>query len=334
MAINILTNIITNHEYFIPAYISLWKLIKRENNKKLLLSFSFFLIKISHNDEVSIKDLIYSYILYSKALCFNDKIESALEILRYLLEIFPCFPIEDLKYVEEIQKNNKISFKNNLFNHEIISRFYSRLHIYEKCEPIFQENSIFDKPSKEDIDLYDFPNLVIPPNYFGTDTNKEQEKHFFLDNPQLENFISNDSCKSNNSNNLPSTNEEIFNKSTNPQSTNNINTSLTVNNNIISEEQNNEKNYIFKIENDYKKNLLNAINNVELNICNSDYYSSSLAETNKSNPLYTNTKTLVLDEIQEEGEESSNIKITTSNNTNLNISHKEGKKFSFIKFVN
>jgi len=114
LSLNILTNIISKNQFFIPAYFSIWKLIKKENNKKLLFAFSYFLIKISHSDEVNLNQWITAYILYSKALCFDGKLENALEILRSLIDIFPCFPLEDLKYIEEINKNNKISFKNNL----------------------------------------------------------------------------------------------------------------------------------------------------------------------------------------------------------------------------
>ena len=104
---------------------------------KLLIDFSFLMVKISHSSDVLYEDWLKCYILYSKALFLDNKFDEALELLRGLLDIFVNIPLDGIKYVSEINKKNKISLKNNFIDNENIMNFYSKYHIYTKCEAIF-----------------------------------------------------------------------------------------------------------------------------------------------------------------------------------------------------
>jgi hypothetical protein len=130
------------------------------------------MIKIFQYDEVPLDIWINSYILYSKALFLNGKIDSSLALLGFCIDIFPCFPIKDLKFVGEIQKNNKNNIKSNIFDQEILGSFYNRINIFNKCSNIFKENSIFNDPSEEDKKIYDYD--YIENNYHqDNDTNNK-----------------------------------------------------------------------------------------------------------------------------------------------------------------
>lgn len=122
------------------AYYSIWRILKLKKKKKSLLTFSFYIVKIAHSSEVTYEDWIKSYLLFSKALFLDNKLDDALELLRALLDIFANIPLDEIKYLAELNKNNKISSKNNFFNFDYVLSFYSKYHVYSKCEAIF--NSI------------------------------------------------------------------------------------------------------------------------------------------------------------------------------------------------
>lgn len=119
------------------AYYTIWRLLKINKRNKSLLQFSFYIIKIAHSAEVSYEDWLKAYILFSKALFLDGKLDDALELLRGLLDIFANIPLDDIKYLSEINKNNKISLKNNFFNFDFALSFYSKYHVHSKCEAIF-----------------------------------------------------------------------------------------------------------------------------------------------------------------------------------------------------
>jgi tetratricopeptide (TPR) repeat protein len=140
-AIRVFVNIINSLPTYMNAYFSLWKLLKHKNEYKTLLNFSYFMVKNAHDNEVTYEDWLNSYILYTKALFLNKRIDDAIELLRSLLDIFANIPIEEIKYLSEIYKSNKISITNNLFNFDKALGFYSKFHIYKKCEAIFLSNN-------------------------------------------------------------------------------------------------------------------------------------------------------------------------------------------------
>ncbi len=116
----------------------LWKVLKYSTEeKKLFLYFSFYLVKISHSNEVCFSDWIKAYIFLSKALFLNDKIDDAINLLINLLDIFPCIPIEDFKYLSEVYRMNNISLTNMFVNFDISLKYFSKYHVYEKTKGIF-----------------------------------------------------------------------------------------------------------------------------------------------------------------------------------------------------
>lgn len=120
-----------------PAYFMLWKILKYSKEKKLFLYFSFFMVKISHFNEISFTDWIKSYILLSKALFYNSMIDDAINLLRNLLDVFACIPIEDFKYLSEIYRINNISLTNMFVNFDSSLKFFSKYHVYDKSKGLF-----------------------------------------------------------------------------------------------------------------------------------------------------------------------------------------------------
>ncbi len=160
-SIRLLTNIINDDNLFFNAYFALWKILENISNKKdngktkiiysnynqahantVLLKFSLFIVKNSLNEEVSTSDWVNSFIKYSKALYYNDKFDQAITVLMALLDIFCLFPREDIKFLPIINKNNQISLTNVFENFDKALSFYSKFHIYKKCEEIFNDNYI------------------------------------------------------------------------------------------------------------------------------------------------------------------------------------------------
>ena len=122
------------------AYFSIWKIIKIKKNFRILLNFSYYTIKQSHDEEVSFQDWLKAYILFSKALILNNHFNEGLELLRSLLDIFSNIPLEEIKYLSEIHKSNRVSTTNNFVNFDNALNFYSKYHVYKKCEAIFHFN--------------------------------------------------------------------------------------------------------------------------------------------------------------------------------------------------
>ena len=106
----------------------IWKIIKYSGEKRILLLFSFYMVKISHLNEVSFKDWIKAYILLSKALFINDFIDDAINILINLLDIFACIPLEDFKFLSEIYRQNNISLTNMFVNFDSSLKYFSKYH--------------------------------------------------------------------------------------------------------------------------------------------------------------------------------------------------------------
>jgi hypothetical protein len=136
-SIQIFTNIINASSTFMNAYFELWKIIKMKKDYKLLLIFSYYMIGLSHDEEVTFDDWIKAYILYARALFLNERKDDAIQLLRSLLDIFSNIPLDEIKFLSEIHKSNKITTTNNLFNFDRAIRFYSKYHVYKKCEGIF-----------------------------------------------------------------------------------------------------------------------------------------------------------------------------------------------------
>jgi hypothetical protein len=176
------------------------------------------MIKIFQYDEVPLDVWINSYILYSKALFLSGKIDSSLELLGFCVDIFPFFPIEDLKYVGDIQKNKKNKFKSNIFDQEIFGSFYNRMNIFNKCSKIFKENSIFEDPTEKDKQLYDYDykesnfddNYLKNKNLFSKifDEKKEIDMNNFSTRIEKHNF---NKGKTLNSSKIKEENENISN---------------------------------------------------------------------------------------------------------------------------
>jgi hypothetical protein len=139
-SMRIFVNIINSNKTFMDAYFALWRIIKHCREYKVLLNFSFFMIKNSHSTDVSYEDWIKSYILYAKALFLNERYDDSVELLRNMLDIFANIPLDHIKFLSEVHKSNKIFTTNNFVNFDYALSFYSKYHVYKKSEAIFQFN--------------------------------------------------------------------------------------------------------------------------------------------------------------------------------------------------
>jgi hypothetical protein len=200
-AIRLLTNLINEDNYFVEASFSLWKILQKlflqkekETNSpnrsksqkslkpskqeinSVLLKFSYFMIKICQNEEVSFSDWIKAYILYSKSLYYNERYDQAIQVLISLLDIFANMPHEDIKFLSEINKDNKISITNVFVNFDTALNFYSKYHVFKKCEEIFLNN------------YYKKENIVLFENVENIN-NFEDEHDIELENKLQENLL-------------------------------------------------------------------------------------------------------------------------------------------------
>lgn len=118
----------------------MWRVIRDLGDIRVLLNFSYFTIRRAHSSEITFEHWIKSYILYAKALTLNNRCEEALEVLRNVLDIFANIPLEEIKFISEIHKTNKISSTNNFVNFDYALTFYSKYHVYAKNRSIFHLN--------------------------------------------------------------------------------------------------------------------------------------------------------------------------------------------------
>jgi hypothetical protein len=139
-ALKIFMNVINSSKLFMKAYFQIWKILKKTSEYKVLLNFSYFMIRQSHNDEVNNHEWVKSYILYSKALFLNNRHEEAIQLLLNVLDIFAHIPLDEIKFLKEINKCNKIFTTNNFINFDYVLSFYSKYHVYKKSEAIFHFN--------------------------------------------------------------------------------------------------------------------------------------------------------------------------------------------------
>lgn len=137
-ALEICINLIDYNKSFFPAIKIIWKIIKLHfKDETLLLKFSLLAIHLTFNSEVTTDDWLQVYLLYAKALMLNRKLNDALDILRNLLDLFAIINLDNLAYLNQIYKANKKTSTNNLLDLDYILSFYSRSHVYNKCEDIF-----------------------------------------------------------------------------------------------------------------------------------------------------------------------------------------------------
>lgn len=139
-SMRIFVNIINSNKTYMDAYFALWRIIKHCKEYKVLLNFSYFMIKNSHSADVSYEEWIKSYILYAKALFLNERYDDSVELLRNMLDIFANIPLDNIKFLSEVHKSNKIFTTNNFVNFDYALSFYSKYHVYKKSEAIFHFN--------------------------------------------------------------------------------------------------------------------------------------------------------------------------------------------------
>jgi len=151
-SVSILMSIIQRNKYYMKANFLLWDIFKSIQDYYLLAKFSYYLIKISHSEFVLFSDWLVSYKLYAKALFFNNMYEDAIHILMNTLDIFVTLPMDDIRYLNIISKNNNISMTNEFMNNTAIG-FFSKRRIFLKSikhfqKPIKKSNQTYNPDAK------------------------------------------------------------------------------------------------------------------------------------------------------------------------------------------
>ena len=186
----------------------IWKILKYSDEKKLFLYYSYYMVKLSHSNEVSFSDWVKAYILLSKALFLNSLIDDAINLLRILLDVFACIPIEDFKYLSEIYRINNISLTNMFVNYDSSLKFFSKYHVYQKSLGIFimlenlrkkrnpREKYFFNSNNYKSLLCEKTPETNISENFInqlssGVDSkrNSESNKNIFSSSIKYENII-------------------------------------------------------------------------------------------------------------------------------------------------
>ena len=147
-SLRIFINIIHKNSTYMPAHFALWDLIKLEEDYKFLLKFSLFTLKVAHSNGVELNYWINAYYNYSKALVLNNENDDAIKLLIIMLDNFASIKLDDIKYINSIYKENKISYTHEFKNFESGLKFYSKNYIFEKAEYIFKKNHRFRKNDK------------------------------------------------------------------------------------------------------------------------------------------------------------------------------------------
>ncbi len=194
LSLRIFINIIHKNSTYMPAHFALWDLIKLEEEYKFLLKFSLFTLKVAHSNSVELSYWINAYYNYSKALVLNNENEDAIKLLTMMLDNFASIKLDDIKYLNGIYKENKISHTHEFKTFDSGLKFYSKNYIFEKAESIFKKHHRFKKndvkTSNSDkiltsVDQSDQNTLVQSDKNTGRDSHQIPEIH---DNEIIENF--------------------------------------------------------------------------------------------------------------------------------------------------
>lgn len=171
-AIRILTNIITTNKNFIKVGFKLWKLLyisvktnfhsydngyqQREMAnfqafknyyQNVLLKYSFYLIKICSDAGIFFSYFVKAIFKYVKALFLAEKYDDCIQLLINLLDLYCFIPVDNLKFLSEVNKKNNIHPINNIVELDSLFNFFSKDKIYKKSEEIFNNyNSYLSRP--------------------------------------------------------------------------------------------------------------------------------------------------------------------------------------------
>lgn len=266
----------------------------------ILLKYSYYLVKLSHNDEVPYSDFIRAYLKYSKALYINEKYDKCILILINLLDIFPVIPLDEIKFLTEVNKKNKISLINNFMNFDQILKFYSKIQVYKKCEDVFYENHI----KKHNLFAEDF-------NAFGSNNKSKKDD----ENSSCEEYDEN-SSRSEMSKSISRYGNKYFDESFDMQDEmarkeinkeNNLEGKIVENKNLMNEKkESQEVENSFENEKEFENKLDDSLN-IELE-------KKKMKKNLNSNKKMNKGKTSKSDKIQEDNKTKKKLKGKSSTN--------------------
>ena len=95
-------------------YYAFWKELKKTNKIPLLITFSFYMILSFQNQHKNIKDIIKSYVYYSKCLILIHKYDESISLLLQLLQYQPYYNIIGLVCLNQVYELNNLNKVNSL----------------------------------------------------------------------------------------------------------------------------------------------------------------------------------------------------------------------------
>ncbi len=350
-ALEVFVTIINHNKTFFPAIKAAWKILKIKcTDPQIILNLSLLAVKLTHSPEVKSDDWTQAYCLYAKALVINKKLNEALEVLRNMLDIFAIINNEEFKYLNEISKVNKKSATSHFVDLEFSLLFYSKYHVYSKCESIFMKNF---KPRKaENIPKINIPEPINEEEYCEMIKKLAVEKREEKTNRSKVSYYMDISPRNNLnisgiSNYLYNNNDEEvqFNRDIDIKDFN-VDLNMSIDNNIKNDLEDNlnevkqldELNESYKIEDQNPNNDSEIkhddqefkihISNIKDNKLMNDFNESNLNNLDTKRELYEEQ---IKNKTQELSKSSSNNNKENSNNTlNRNRESKIGSSSNFL----
>lgn len=128
--------------FYIKSLFLIQKILNKIEEYSLSFKFAFFtILKIKEASNCSLyKEIFTAYMNIAKAMFKLKKNKEAFDILKCLLSLSAIYPIDDMKYLSLIYKENNISITNDVINSDFIQKHYDIDNIYQKCIEIIKKN--------------------------------------------------------------------------------------------------------------------------------------------------------------------------------------------------
>ena len=95
-------------------YYAFWKELKKRNKISLLITFSFYMLLSFQHQHKNIKDIIKSYVYFSKCLSLIHKYDESISLLLQLLQYQPYYNIMGLFCLNQVYELNNLNKVNSL----------------------------------------------------------------------------------------------------------------------------------------------------------------------------------------------------------------------------
>lgn len=158
----------TSQMYYKSLYL-LWKILNNIKEYGLGYKVAYMtLLKIKlYSNCCQYEDLYSTYINLAKSLFKLKKVNDGMEVIKYLHNYSPIYPIEEMKFLPQINKSTNISVTNDAINTDFIVQYFNIDTLYYNTIEIFKknytkkeyeyevkiENNVFDSTDKIEVYL-------------------------------------------------------------------------------------------------------------------------------------------------------------------------------------